>query len=81
MIAVCREERRCIVTLDLDYANPLVFNPLDFFGIVVLRPAPRSVPESFDQVVKTLIGGLARASVVNKLWIVQPGRIRQYETD
>lgn len=26
LIQVCKEEDRCLVTLDLDFSNPLVFN-------------------------------------------------------
>jgi len=30
-------KNRCIVTLDLDFLNPLVFPPEDYSGIAVLR--------------------------------------------
>ena len=36
-IRVCRDEERCLVTLDLDYANTLRFRPSDYRGIAVLR--------------------------------------------
>jgi len=29
LIEVCRREDRCLVTLDLDFSNPLVFRPSD----------------------------------------------------
>ena len=29
LIEVCRTEGRCLVTLDLDFGNPLRFNPAD----------------------------------------------------
>ena len=38
LIEVCLSEARCLVTLDLDFSNPLRFNPGDYAGIVVLRP-------------------------------------------
>jgi hypothetical protein len=81
LIAICREEQRCIVTLDLDFANPLLFQPEEFFGIAVLRLPPGPLPEDLDKAVKTLIGGLARNNIVKKLWIVQAGRIREYQSD
>lgn len=37
LIEVCRTEGRCLVTLDLDFANPLVFRPSEYAGIAVLR--------------------------------------------
>lgn len=32
LAAVCRSEKRCLVTLDLDFANPLLFKHSDYFG-------------------------------------------------
>jgi len=39
LIAACAAERRCLVTLDLDFGNPLIFRPPDYAGIAkrVLR--------------------------------------------
>ena len=43
LINACRNENRCLLTLDLDFSNPLVFDPRQHSGIVVLRlpPHPR----------------------------------------
>ena len=38
LIMHCRAEGRALVTLDLDFANPLVFKPSAHHGIAVLRP-------------------------------------------
>jgi predicted nuclease of predicted toxin-antitoxin system len=38
VIEVCGAERRCLVTLDLDFSNPFVFPPERYAGIAVLRP-------------------------------------------
>ena len=37
LIDVCRAEGRCLVTVDLDFGNPLVFDPKRYSGIAVLR--------------------------------------------
>ena len=37
LVLACRDEERCLVTLDLDFANPLRFRPSEYGGIVVLR--------------------------------------------
>jgi hypothetical protein len=42
VIGVCATERRCLVTLDLDFSNPFVFPPRQHAGIAVLRPPPSS---------------------------------------
>ncbi len=40
LIAVCSSEKRGIVTLDLDFGNPLLFMPSNYAGIAVLRLPP-----------------------------------------
>ena len=32
IIDVCQKERRCLVTLDLDFTNPLAFKPSDYWA-------------------------------------------------
>jgi predicted nuclease of predicted toxin-antitoxin system len=77
VIEVCGSERRCLVSLDLDFSNPLVFPPQAYAGIAVLRPR-RVTPDEVDSTVKTLIAALARDSIEGKLWIVERHRIREY---
>ncbi|MGH7987286.1 MAG: DUF5615 family PIN-like protein [Candidatus Binataceae bacterium] len=38
VIGRCRDASRALVTLDLDFSNPLLFKPSDYRGIAVLRP-------------------------------------------
>ena len=42
VIAACHAEQRCLVTLDLDFSNPLRFPPWDFSGIEVLHMPPKT---------------------------------------
>jgi predicted nuclease of predicted toxin-antitoxin system len=35
VIAVCQAEQRCLVTLDLDFSNPLRFNPSQYCGVAI----------------------------------------------
>ena len=81
VIEACRAENRCLVTLDLDFGNPLIFRPSDYAGIAVLRLPPRSTPDDLFAAVRTLIGGLERDSIDGKLWIVQRERIREYQPE
>ena len=78
---VCRSERKCLVTLDLDFGNPLRFVPSHYAGIAVLR-LPRS-PAAGDLIdaVRTLAAGLAGRTVEGRLWIVQRGHIREYREE
>lgn len=81
LIDICYSEKRCLVTLDLDFGNPLLFKPEKYHGIAVLRLPPRPSPESLYTTIRTLIGGLAEESIEGHLWIIQPGRIREYQAN
>ena len=81
LIEACRSERRCLVTLDLDFGNPLRFDPSRYSGIAVLRLPPRSMAGDLSDAVRTLAVGLAGSTIEGKLWIVQRGRIREYHRE
>ncbi len=76
---VCQRERRCLVTLDLDFSNLLDFPPETSAGIVILRhPKPRV--RSWLALTELLAVALQRDNPTGKLWIVEPGRIRIHQT-
>jgi predicted nuclease of predicted toxin-antitoxin system len=77
VIEVCGAERRCLVTLDLDFSNPFVFPPEQYAGIAVLRPR-RLTPDELYGALETLIAALGRSSIEGKLWTVERRRIREY---
>jgi len=62
IIEVCRQERRCLVTLDLDFGNPLRFKPADYCGIAVFRLPARFSYEDLSIAMRTL----AKASKANR---------------
>ncbi len=81
LLSVCHAEGRCLVTLDLDFSYPLRFPPHEYSGVAVLRPSsPITLPE-LHQCCTTLLSGLAQESIIGKLWIVEPTRIRRYQPD
>ena len=79
LIDACRSEGRCLVTLDLDFANPLVFAPAAYAGIAVLRTSAQVSNAGLEELVRTLIEALSRSNIVGGLWIVEPGRVREYQ--
>lgn len=81
LIEICREERRCLVTLDMDFGNPILFKPSLYYGIAVLRLPPRPSHADLLDTIRTLISGLAKENIEGKLWIVQRGRFRAYQPD
>lgn len=81
LIALCRSQQRCLVTLDLDFGNPFLFRPQDYSGIAVLRLPAKPSPNDLADTIGTLISGLAREMIDKKLWIVERRRIREYRPD
>ena len=78
LIDLCRSESRALVTLDLDFANPLQFRPSNYPGIAVLRlPSPYSYQHLLSAIM-TLARALETETLERNLWIVEIGRIRIY---
>lgn len=76
--AICRMEARCLVTLDLDFANVLAYPPERYSGLVVLRH-PKPTAAGLLNLVRQLAALLAQHNPEQRLWIVEPGRLRVHE--
>ncbi len=81
VLAVCRQEARCLVTLDLDFGNPLMFRPWEHAGIAVLRLPPKASPDDLLLACRTLVRALEQDTIAGKLWSVERWRIREYRPD
>jgi len=77
VFAACKSETMVLVTLDTDFANLLRFPTADSAGVVVLRPPVGSTHAMLLDLCRDLILALKDRSVSGKLWIVEPGRIRE----
>lgn len=78
VIHVSRREERCLVTLDLEFGNPLRYRPADFPGIAVLRLPAKASLVHLENTILTLTAALQQ-TIVGHLWIVEAGRIRIYQ--
>jgi predicted nuclease of predicted toxin-antitoxin system len=81
VIAAGRLEGRCLVTLDLEFGNPLVFKPAEFAGIAVLRLPAKPTQNDLFLACRTLVAAFAQGDIVGKLWSVHRGFIREYRPD
>lgn len=81
VIEACRQENRCLVTLDLDFGNPLLFNPAEYSGIAVLRLPAKSSYQDLVTAIMTLAKAVESDSIDRKLRIVESGRIRIYRPE
>lgn len=72
-------EGRALITLDLDFSNPMRFDPVESAGIAVLRVPAYPTRKDLDEVVETLLTGLDTRDLQGHLWIVRSDRIREYD--
>jgi predicted nuclease of predicted toxin-antitoxin system len=81
LFEVCRVEQRCLVTLDLDFADVLRFPPSLTNGIVVIRLPRNPSLALLERLVRQFLQTLAHMSIERRLWIVEPSRIRVHESE
>ena len=81
LFEVCRVEQRCLVTLDLDFADVLHFPPSLTNGIVVIRLPRNPSLALLEQLVHQFLQTLSHMSLERRLWIVEPSRIRVHESE
>ena len=81
LLEYCRAEGRCLVTLDLEFANPLVFLPSRYPGIAVLRIPQKASATDLLMLIETLMEALKSEVLIRKLWIVEIVRLRVYEEE
>jgi predicted nuclease of predicted toxin-antitoxin system len=72
----CIAEERCLVTLDLDFADVIRFPPAGTHGIAVVR-APKGQHSAFiGSLLNNLLDAINVETIHGSLWIVEAGRIR-----
>lgn len=72
----CDKEQRCLVTLDLDFSDPIRFDPRSCGGIVIIRIPHHASHALLLFLIRELAEALRRMPVDKALWIVEPGHIR-----
>jgi predicted nuclease of predicted toxin-antitoxin system len=79
VIDVCTSEKRCLITLDTDFADTLTYPPEKYAGIILLRlprkPKLSDIDVSIEAVIEALKNG---ANISGKLWVVRHKTIRQF---
>lgn len=70
------KENRCMITLDLDFANIIRFPADSTEGIVVIRPNRPITLELLEYIAGQLIIELRKRSPQGCLWILEPTRLR-----
>jgi predicted nuclease of predicted toxin-antitoxin system len=78
---VCCIEKRCLVTLDLDFSDVLRFPPQQAHGIVDIRVPYNPTLPMLEQLVRQFLKSLEAMPIDRKLWIVETGRIRVHQAE
>ena len=76
LFGTCLRESRCLVTLDIDFADVTRFPPGASTGVVVIRVPRNPSLVLLEALVRDLLAALTTHSVSGRLWIVETGRIR-----
>jgi hypothetical protein len=79
LLETCIAEGRCLISLDLDFADVLRFPPRSTLGIAVLRPPRVASLKPITDLVQSLLAAVQTTSIAGRLWVVETGRIRVYE--
>ncbi|OIQ58985.1 DUF5615 family PIN-like protein [Neomoorella thermoacetica] len=75
LLGICRNEKRVLVTLDMDFSDIRRYRPEDYQGIILLRIASQG-KQSVINLFKKVIPHLRYQKLIGYLWIVQKDRIR-----
>lgn len=79
MYEECVREERCLLTLDIDFADVVRLPSHPTAGIAVLRLPKDPSLRLLETLAGNLLQFLATESIRGRLWIVEPGRIRVHE--
>lgn len=77
----CCREQRCLVTLDLDFADVTRFPPSQTAGIAVIRVPKNPTLPLLESLIRQFLHALNTTSVNQQLWIVEVGRIRVHQSE
>lgn len=79
VLGVCAAERRCLVTLDKDFANPIAYPPGVHAGIAVIRLPGRVARGDFERALSVLVRTAKNRKIEGRLWVVEVDRVREYQ--
>ncbi len=68
-----------LVTLDLDFANPLHHDPRGTPGVAVLRLSVNAGPSDVERAITTLLAAVAAHDIAGSLWVVRSNRVRVWQ--
>ena len=76
-----KSEDRILVTMDHGFGNVLLYDHTGTAGVAVINPPGRPTLALLRLLTMTLLQGLSKDEIRGRLWIVEPGRIREHERE
>ncbi len=74
-------EGRILVAMDHDFGNVLAYRPEETSGIIVVNPPGQSSLPLLKSLIVSVLDAMAKTKPEGRLWIVEPGRIREHEPE
>lgn len=81
VLEAAKKEKRVLVTMDHGFSNVLVYPPGESSGIAVINPPGRASLPLLRTLILTLLNEASQRDISGRLWIVEPGRIREHEPE
>jgi predicted nuclease of predicted toxin-antitoxin system len=77
LAAVCLDEQRALVTLDLDFSDIRTYPPKDYPGFIVLRIHNHSISH-VSTIMGKVVALLQKERLAGTIWSVDERRVRIY---
>lgn len=78
ILDACLNEKRLLVTFDLDFSDIRLYPPASQNGIWVLRPRTQSIDHTLA-LLRRALGILKSEQTESRLWIVEPDQVRIHD--
>lgn len=79
VLSAATREGRVLVTLYDDFGNVLLYRHDESAGVAVINPPGQVSMPLLRLLIRTLLEALGRDEIRGRLWVVEPGRVREHE--
>ncbi len=81
VFAAANSEERILIPMDHGFGNVLAYDHKEAAGVAIINPPGRPTLALLRLLTNTLLKALGKGEIRGRLWIVEPGRIREHERE